>query len=159
VKRSTAIVLAAAFALVVAALLLYRASTPPAQFIRTLRSAEKLELVSLDPIGPKTKEPGLLYRWRVLGRATVSAPEVRDKVLDALADSVTSDPIGAKCFMPRHAISASVEGHTYDVLVCFECHYAYWYVDQKKTQTDYIDDDGLDVFDREYRRAGLTIAP
>jgi hypothetical protein len=76
-----------------------------------LDKAEQIELLSLDPDGRK-----------VLGSTTIKDAETRKKVLAALYKGIKdSDGKYAKCFEPRHAIRAIVDGKAVDLVICFEC--------------------------------------
>ena len=128
---------------------------------QALRDGADFELVSLDPIPPEEKSPDMLYEWKVLGRAKVTSAEVREKLIGALEKSIAEpDSLGpAGCFMPRHAISVTYDGHKYDVLVCFQCSWIYWYVDGKKQNPGLVIGSSQHAtFDQAFKGAGLPLA-
>jgi hypothetical protein len=89
--------------------------------------AASFELYSLDPgqdVDPKDK--ARLHGWKVLGKTTLKRTDEAGKaLLQALDKSRVG--LGAKCFDPRHAIHAEHDGKKVDVLICFECGWAYVY--------------------------------
>jgi hypothetical protein len=124
-----------------------------------LESSSSFEIVSLEPSSIGEKHADMLYYWRVIGRGNVTSKSVKEKLVAALRDSIEDEPVGASCFDPRHAIRVSNGGHDYDFLICFSCGYLYWYLDGTKQETVLIGDAGATTFNKEFKAAGLTIAP
>src|SRR5262245_65277714 len=88
-----------------------------------LEKAEAFELLSLDP-SPESERPkeGGYFGWKVLGKTTVKDADTRKRIVEALLKGIeSSDGNGARCFDPRHGISAKHEGQTVDLVICFEC--------------------------------------
>ena len=71
-----------------------------------------------------------LRGWRVVGSAQVDDPAVRGTLIDALTEGAAHhDGMVAACFDPRHAISVMHGGAQYDFVICFECFFVHWYMD------------------------------
>lgn len=101
----------------------------PPEALAVLKKAASLEVYSLEPT-ETTKGP-TLQGWRVLGKTAVKGPTAA-KAVEAVRKAIEAGNKGAKCFDPRHALRANHGGKTVDVVICFECHWAYVYVDGKK---------------------------
>src|SRR3954452_1052762 len=68
-----------------------------------LEKAAQIEVYSLDP--EEQKDPkGTMHGYKKLGSTTVKDAELRKELLGVLEKSLGKT--GAKCFDPRHAISA-----------------------------------------------------
>ncbi|MEJ7732513.1 MAG: hypothetical protein WKG00_25320 [Polyangiaceae bacterium] len=91
-----------------------------------LAGADSLVLYKLDPERAQTG-PDAFHGFRILGRTPVSATS-RGAVV-ALVDGMIrdSDGVVAKCFDPRHGISARKGDATVDLVICFECYQMYVY--------------------------------
>ncbi|MBC23786.1 MAG: hypothetical protein CMJ32_07730 [Phycisphaerae bacterium] len=73
--------------------------------------------------------------WRVLKelRPTMAT---RYELAEALAKA--SRPLGGNpvdCFNPRHGIRSTINGKTYDFVICFQCNSYHVYVDSKLAAT------------------------
>ena len=124
-----------------------------------LTEAKSIELLSLKPEMTGNETGDVLYGYKVLSRAKTSDAQVRKKLVSALEDSVLDEPVSASCFMPRHALVATHDGHKYELLICFSCGYIRWFVDGKQQEAVLIGGSGTEVFNEEFTSAGLTIAP
>jgi hypothetical protein len=96
----------------------------PAPVLAALEKADELELYSLNG---DTDAPDGWHGAKVLGKATVSAAADRKALASALKKGVEEGKDGARCFVPRHGVRASHAGKSYDLLICFECHWLYVY--------------------------------
>jgi hypothetical protein len=88
-----------------------------------LEKAEQIVLLSVDPEKPETVPPNDFHGWKVLGKTSITDPEVRRDLMDAFkkgVDDYKPGPIPA-CFNPRHGIQASYNGKTVDFIICFQC--------------------------------------
>lgn len=99
-----------------------------------LRNTTSLELHSLDPaLKGKEADSGdvtMFQIWNDLGFTDVSAPAIRKRLLDSLdAGIADNDGRVAACFEPRHGLRATHDGKVYDVVICFKCYQAKWYID------------------------------
>lgn len=97
----------------------------PAEVASALEKAEALEVYSLD--GEKNVKDGW-HGAKVLGKTAVKGDEAKKAgalVVKGVADGET----GARCFIPRHGVRVTHEKKTYDLVICFECHWVYVYTD------------------------------
>lgn len=101
-----------------------RKNTLPEKVAEVLAKAETWELISLDP---RFKENGKLHGFDELGRTTVKDAETRKTLRAALEKGLAEESQPSKCFDPRHAIRATFDGRTVEVLICFSCHHVYIY--------------------------------
>jgi hypothetical protein len=110
-----------------------RAADPPPNVLpsdlqHVLDSADSAVIYSLDPNGDPRKEPALHY-VSILGRAKLNTAETH-QASHAFNQAVRGwDNIMAECFNPRHALRIHANGHTYDYLLCYECHQIEVFVD------------------------------
>lgn len=98
----------------------------PAPVVAALEKPEELELYSLNG---DTDDPGGWHGAKVLGKTTVTAAADRKALASALKKGVEEGKDGARCFIPRHGVRVSHAGKSYDLLICFECHWLYVYAD------------------------------
>ncbi len=94
----------------------------PADAAEALRSAEQVEIYSLEPLSrPDSGEFEDLYGYEVLGRALLGVEASRravaefEGVVTAWGDAVSF------CFDPRHALRVVHLGATFDFVLCFDC--------------------------------------
>jgi hypothetical protein len=111
------------------------ASRVPEKAAAILEKADQIELYSLEPEpddkaakGPKAT---FFRGWLILGKTVLKTATSRKQVLDALDESVGRGRM-AKCFDPRHGIRASHAGQTVELVICFRCGQAYFYLDPRK---------------------------
>lgn len=105
------------------------ADNPARELPRSVRAvleqADSFEILALAPSGvggDMTDATALFHSWRVLGRSEVSSPEDRKRLLALIEQGLTQgDGRAAKCFNPRHAITAKRGAEIVDVVVCYEC--------------------------------------
>ena len=112
---------------------------PLASVAEFLRTADALEVVSLDPrvhqtfargYGPAVNDP--LARWLVAlaeadgvhGRVLIADAAVRAALIDELATGPASASPATGCYEPRHAIVARKGDVTVAIHLCFQCDYA-----------------------------------
>ncbi len=99
---------------------------------QALATADRYELLSLDPDPSDAPAVGAFHHFKVLGRTAVADPAVRQQLGDALRSAVepfyTSRPV---CFSPRLGIRVTAGGQTTDFVICFGCKQAQvWQGDQ-----------------------------
>jgi hypothetical protein len=93
----------------------------PESVCRILDGADRLELISLEPV------QGDFYNWKVLGRTQVKHWKMRQKVVRGLYHDIqTSDGSAALCFIPRHAVRAFKKAsdtteERVDLVICYQC--------------------------------------
>jgi len=130
----------------------------PAELSTVLKAAGVLELHSLDPTRRGDEADPPFQHWRDLGSTNISNANAKSKLLDSLDAAVAAnDGSIADCFFPRHALRAKHEGKTYDVVICFQCSHAHWYIDDtqqsqflltasaKKTLDDFLVDANIEL--------------
>jgi hypothetical protein len=130
----------------------------PAPVKAILEKAKTVELYSLEP-EPTEKQragkPEKLHGWLVLGKTAVKDAKTRKGLLDGL---LKNPGRGAKCFDPRHAIRATHDGKTVDLLVCFACGWVYVYEGDKHTTTLTVAKGVQPTFDKVLKAAGVPLA-
>ncbi len=114
-------------------------AAPLASSAEFLRTADALEVVSLDPgvhrsfargYGPEVADPHA--RWLVAlaeadgvhGRMTVTDAVTRAAIVDELAKGPPSAAPATGCYEPRHAVVARKGDATVAIHLCFQCQYA-----------------------------------
>ena len=93
----------------------------PAKVVQALSRIDSAELISLEPwAAPKTpgdRVEGIL----VLGVTKLSTNDARAAGATITSAVASFDGMVAACFDPRHALRFKANGHTYIILVCFDC--------------------------------------
>jgi hypothetical protein len=90
----------------------------PAVAWDALATADEFELYSLEP---KYLHQDLSH-FDVLGKISITNPQDREKLRDALQSGVReSDGSMYRCFNPRHGIRVTKDGVATDFVICFEC--------------------------------------
>jgi hypothetical protein len=99
-----------------------KATAIPPEFRKALELAETLELYSLDPSTPALKDEAAFHEWKVLGKTEVEK-ESLTKLVAAFKKGVeeADQKVSAGCYRPRHGLRATVDGKSYDFVICFEC--------------------------------------
>jgi len=124
-----------------------------------LENANQFELLSIghdpSPNDPREEFQG----WPVIGKTTVSEPNIRKRLVAALEKGVEENKGDAmKCFNPRHGIRVAREGMTADFLICFECFQVMVYVTGEKEQRVLITDSPAPVFNQTLQKAKVPLA-
>jgi hypothetical protein len=85
--------------------------------------------VILYSIQPSTWPHGSFYHFSVLGhvelhgdQASQAIKEFRNSAVNMMAGVWSDERIDNCVISPRHALRVVSEGHTYDFLLCYECH-------------------------------------
>jgi len=99
----------------------------PDAVAKALEKASELEVYSL---GGETTELNGWHGAKVLGRTTVKGEADLKALATALKKGVAEGEGGARCFIPRHGVRVTHAGKTYDLLICFECHWVYVFTDK-----------------------------
>jgi len=103
----------------------------PPDAAEALRAPEKVVLYSLEPVAPPGEKTNNFNGYKILGHVDL----VQDQAVKAIVElkSVVSawDGVVAECFEPRHALRVTAGNHTYDFLLCYECHQLEVYRDGK----------------------------
>lgn len=106
---------------------------------------------------PKTDEE--FKGYPVLGKVEIEDAEKRKKIMEALRKGIhNSDGKMAKCFWPRHGISATKAGNTTEYVICFEClQLKVWANEELKTEPTTTEPQSL--LNEFLNDAGVKIAP
>jgi hypothetical protein len=101
-------------------------SPPPDPLFDGLVGSQQMELFALHPDSrePTGQTPSAyaFHGYTVLGRAEVLDMPERDTLVGLVHRSVAaSDRTVALCFDPRHGLRITKDGHTTDLVICFEC--------------------------------------
>jgi hypothetical protein len=89
----------------------------PEQAKAILAKATTFEVYSLEPDEeekPSDKSPRL-YEWKVLGKTRLKRADKPGTELLAAFEKGIGEGVGARCFIPRHAIRAEHEGKSVDL--------------------------------------------
>jgi hypothetical protein len=127
-----------------------------------LENATQFELYSLEPKEAQGKMDAL-HGWQVLGKTPIKEAEKRKEILTSLEKNFDKPgELGARCFVPRHAIRATHEGKNVDLVICFECLWVYVYLDGKEERAARIALNQQSVaqplLDKVLRDAGVPLA-
>jgi hypothetical protein len=108
----------------------------PEEFRKALEKAEAIDLYSLDPSPLKGKAEGDFHGWKVLGKTEVKK-ETLAKLVAAFEKGAAeqNQNVAAGCFNPRHGIRVTLDGKTYDFVICFECAGVMLYKDKEEKNT------------------------
>jgi hypothetical protein len=136
----------------------------PAEVAAVLRSADTIELLSIQPgirrgeIDEGDDRPKF-HSWPVLGQTELKNGADRERLYDALCAGVASNPgMVAGCFNPRHGIRAEHDGHTTELVICFECMSLQAFHDGQQLESVLITADPQSVFDDILKAAGIELA-
>lgn len=100
-----------------------------------LDKAETIDLYSILPQQEKDPNKETFQKYPVLGKTKIKDAEVRKRVIGALVKGAADNNEGqAKCFDPRHAIRATHDGKTVELVICFACNYVQVAVDGKSVR-------------------------
>lgn len=140
-----------------------RFASLPGHVKRLLLKAKEIELYSFEPTPTaeeRTANKDKIYKgsYLILGKVVVDAKTQR-LLVDTL-EKAAGKGEQAKCFMPRHAIRAAVEGKTLDLVICFACGQFYITIDGKEVHesTITIDQRAQPVFDDVLKKANIPLA-
>lgn len=123
-----------------------------------LEKAERIELISLDPLRREENQPDGLGPWLTLGKTVVGDDAIRKQLVAAFEQGIEEQGCAfAGCFSPRHGIRATHDGKTVQFIVCFECKSVLYEVGELdgKLQISHFPEA---LFDRVLRAAGVPLA-
>jgi hypothetical protein len=124
-----------------------------------VRNARSMELISLDPMERVHGDDSEAFHdWTVLGKTTITNPDIREQLLDALDAGIAgNNGVAASCFAPRHGVRVRHDGKEFDFVICFQCYQTEWYVDGMKRPGFLLTALPQPVFDRVLRDAGVPL--
>lgn len=125
-----------------------------------LAGAEPLTIRRLGPNPGTGDTPGpALHGYPELAVADLHDKAQKAELMGALRRGVEeSDGTIARCFVPRHAITAAFEGATTDLLICFECYQIKVIVTDssgRSRRTVPVTDGPREDFERLFTAAGI----
>lgn len=129
---------------------------------RSLKSADRLELISLGPAADDLNGPAIYAGSGVLGSTQITDKAVVARFVDALRVGIRDhDGSIAKCFWPRHAIRATMAGRTREWVICFQCLQIQIHVDGNKNPKlmALVSRTPEPIFDEVLKKAGVPLAP
>lgn len=135
-----------------------------AKTMHVLDNGERFVLFSLDPkwLGgvhknskPIPKET--FHDYAVLGKTEIKDKKEREELLRALYKGIADSPgTMTGCFEPRHGISATANGETVELVICFQCLSIGAYAkNQLNVRTT---PHALPTFNQALEKAGLPVA-
>jgi hypothetical protein len=123
-----------------------------------LRSAERFELLALDPEPMEAPSTDSFHGFRVLGRVEPDAAS-RAALVDALDRGVREhDGRVAACFIPRHGIRVTRGGAVRDLVICFECLQVNEYEGDARVPGFLVAESPRAAFDAALRAGGVEPA-
>lgn len=93
----------------------------PPQVAQALADIDEADLISLEPLADPKARGRRAQGYLVLGSIRLARPQVRAAVTGIASAVAGFDGVIAACFDPRHALRFHSAGHTYLMLVCFQC--------------------------------------
>lgn len=103
----------------------------PPSASQALSAPNTVILYSLEPEEEADASDPRLQYVKILGQTELDRKRTATAI-NAFKTAISDwDGIIASCFNPRHAIRVAARGHTYDFLLCYECHQLYVYEDDK----------------------------
>lgn len=123
-----------------------------------LDQAEEMEVYSLEPLEKAKQGEDQLRGYKVLGKTKIRDAAARKQIVAMLEKGMENAQEGAKCFDPRHAVSANYGGNPVDVLICFECGWMYNWVGADRSGRQEIDPVAMPLLDGILKDAGIPVA-
>jgi hypothetical protein len=137
---------------------------PAEAFIARLPDAVVFEIVALDPFiidyGKITgDERDHMYGYQVIGRATIDDIELRREITRLVESGMSAEDIDVDaCFNPRHGIRADLDGHTIEVVICYQCRSLQIYEDGQFKSGHSTSDTPSTEMNAIWERAGCQVA-
>jgi hypothetical protein len=110
----------------------------------------------IPPAGVKIAEQ--FHGYPVLGKVEITDAQQRQQIVSGLKEGLRQGGM-SKCFCPRHAVRAVEKGHTFEYLICFQCHDYVEFIDGNRKRSGSVGDGVRSVFDQPLRDASIPIAP
>lgn len=103
----------------------------PPSAAKALSAPTEVVLYSLEPQDRADSSEPQLHHFKILGQTELDPERTAAAINEFKAAISNWDGIMAMCFDPRQAIRIAANNHTYDFLLCYECHRLYVYQDDK----------------------------
>ncbi|TKC97140.1 hypothetical protein [Polyangium fumosum] len=149
VARTTAL-------LVLAAASVLGCGSLPDAAVAVLDGADSFQVLALDPDHGEEPPPGVesFHGYQVLAKGDVTDPKARERIVGIVNAGVRKGGTQAKCFNPRHGVHAVRDGHSVDLVICYECS-ALEVVEDGRSTTLPTGDVQADL-DEAFRAAGIA---
>ncbi len=104
----------------------------PDAVTKALEKADAVELYALTgDRADKEKDQDKNWRgWKSLGSTKLTKAADKKALSGTVTKGVAEGDGGSRCFIPRHGISVTHAGTTYELVICFECSWVYLYTDK-----------------------------
>jgi hypothetical protein len=130
----------------------------PGEIEPHLRSAEHIELLSLDPF-VQDQTPAGFHRFKVLGFVRLAAGEPVGFIVDQVLQGVHPWP-GWRCvFVPRHGLRARQDTRSLDLVICFECGELHVHRSWADMQRVGMSRQAKELLNGVLVQAGVTLSP
>jgi hypothetical protein len=93
----------------------------PSEVALVLKAPNKAILYSLEPWEEAGPGESTLHGFKIIGQLNLDRDLEKAVAAHFKAAIATWDGTGAGCFDPRHALTVTSGGKTYDFLLCYEC--------------------------------------
>ena len=93
----------------------------PSEVTIALKAPNKAVLYSLEPWEEPAPGESTLHGFKIIGQLNLDRDLEQTVVAQFKAAITTWDGTGAGCFDPRHGLTVTSGGKTYDFLLCYEC--------------------------------------
>lgn len=140
-----------------------RFDIPEAQ-AKIFQEADTWTLVATDPRAPNVDEipEENFHGYRILGQVDVSDVDLRAELVRELNAGIrANDGRVAACFDPRHALRATTDEGTAELLICFACLQIYVYdgPEGERTKSVLTSETPKHAFTRIFESQGLEVDP
>lgn len=98
-----------------------------------------------------TPEATYLARWKILVARDVLDGKTAEEVRTGLASAASYTDMGAKCFDPGMGFRLKKDGKRLDIVICLECHWAYFYLGEQWHQLA-LSDKGVEALKALYEK-------
>jgi hypothetical protein len=127
---------------------------------RVLQKSDSLILYSITPLSGEENGADKFHGYPIVGQCEVSGAR-KQQLIDTFFNSITRrnrhGKVGAtRCFIPHHALRAVFEKRNIDILICFQCHKAYFFENQNK-RAEIVSAVPRELFNQILTDAGATV--
>ncbi len=134
----------------------------PDGVLAALADADQVEILALHPYPYQMEKDGQdleeFHGYGVLGQAPLRDQASRNELIATIERGIeASNGMDAACFNPRHGLSVTVNGSTWDLLICYECLSMQVYRDGEEQNGHLTAELVEPEVSAVYRAAGLVI--
>jgi hypothetical protein len=113
----------------------------PADVLTVLQKADRVELLTVNPVIPETKpkDKEMIREWIILAKPKAPLKEAKvEELVTGMKAAVLTKPEKRRCgFMPRYALRASHQGKAVEILIDWKCPQAYIYVGDRLVKVQF----------------------